>query len=179
MPARGSIQGDEAVRAHGLQRSPHRVGELSPKPVEMAPVAAFRQNAMQDRRPCRAVAHGRRKLEVDDLRDPIRTRCDVAAAQGGADRLGGAAHLHNTAKAVERGKPGRRLRFEIRERVVFEDHDVVLLGQSEHPVNDSGRGNRARRIVQAAGGEIETRPMLSEQALKLGDIGAFGGASEP
>ena len=141
----------------------------------MPPVPALRQHAMQNLGPGRAVAHGRRKLEVDELRDPVLTRCDVAAAHRGADGLGGAADLHDAAQAVERGEPRRRLRLEIGERVVLENEDVVLFGQSEHPMDDRRRGRRAGRVLQAAAGEIEARTMLGEHALKLGDVGAVGG----
>ena len=97
----------------------------------MPAVSALRQNAMQDRGARRAIAHGRRELEVDDLRDPTWARGNVTAAQGGADRFGGAANLNDPTQAVERGEPRCRLGLEVGERVVLQNKNVVLFGQSE------------------------------------------------
>src|SRR3984957_1764929 len=66
--------GDEAVRAQILQRPSHGVGELSAQAVEMAPISAFRQHPMQNVGPRRAVAHGRRELQIDKLPDPVLAR---------------------------------------------------------------------------------------------------------
>ncbi len=167
--------GREAMAAEILQRPPHGVGELPPQPVEMAPVSAFRQNAMQDVGPGRAVAHGRRELQIDKLRDPVLPRGDIAAAHRGADGLGGAADLHDPAQAVERGEPRRRLGLEICERVVLENENVVLLGEAQHAMDGRRRGRRPRRVMQAAGGQIEARAMLGEQAFEFRDVGAVGG----
>ena len=76
---------------------------------------------------------------------------------------------------VERGKPRRRLGLEVRERVVLEEENVVLLGQSQHPMDGRRRGRHPGRILQASAGEIETRTMLHEHTLELGDVGALGG----
>ena len=166
--------GDEAVRAQVLQRPPHGVGELSAQAVEMAPISAFRQHAMQNMGPRRAVAHGRRQLEIDKLRDPVLPRGDIAAAHRRADSLGRAADLHDPAQAVERGEPRRRLGLEVGERVVLEDENVVLLGQSQHPMDGRRRGRRPGRVLHATAGQIETRATLGEQALELGDVGSVG-----
>ena len=130
---------------------------------------------MQNVGPRRAIAHGRRQLEIDKLRDPVLPRGDIAAAHRGADSLGRAADLHDPAQAVERGEPRRRLGLEVCERVVLEDENVVLLGQSQHPMDGRRRGRHPCWVLQASAGEIETRTMFGEHTLKLGDVGAVGG----
>ena len=141
----------------------------------MAPISAFRQHPMQNVSPRRAVAHGRRELEVDELPDPILPRGDIAAAHRGADRLGRAADLHDPAQAIERGEPRRRLGLEVCERVVLEDENVVLLSQPQHPMDGRRGGRHSRRVLQASAGQIETRTMLGEYALELCDVGTVGG----
>ena len=163
------------MAAKALQRPPHGIGEFSAQTVEMTPISAFRQHAMQNVGSGRTVAHGRRQLEIDKLRDPVLPRGDVAAAHRGADSLGRAADLHDPAQAVERGEPRRRFGLEVCERIVLEDEDVVLLGQSQHPMDGRRRGRHPCRVLQASAGQIETRTMLGEHALKLGDVGAVGG----
>ena len=130
---------------------------------------------MQNVGASRAVAHGRRELQVDELRDPVLPRGDIAAAHGSADRLGRAADLHHPAQAVERREPRRRLGLEVCERVVLEDENVVLLGESKHPMDRRRRGRHPGRVLQASAGEIETRTMFGEHALELADVGAVGG----
>ncbi len=175
MPPRGSIQGVKTVAAEVLQRPPHGVGELPAQPVEMAPISAFRQHAVQNMGPGGAIAHGRGELEIDKLRDPLLPRGDIAATHRGADGLGGAADLHHPAQAVERGEPRRRLGLEIRERVVLENENVVLLCEAQHAMDGRRRGRRPRRVMQAAGGQIEARTMLGEQAFEFRDVGAVEG----
>jgi hypothetical protein len=140
------------VPAQIAEREPHRVGRSAAQGVEMATVVALGEDAVDHGGAGRAVAHADGKLQIDERRDPVGARRDIAATRRRPDRLGGAADLHDASQAVESCEPDRRILLEIAERVVFEDKDVVVFGEPQDAMGFRRRQRSAGRVLQAGVG---------------------------
>ena len=141
----------------------------------MPPIAALRQDAMQHHGAGRAVAHAGGELQIDERRDPVRARGDIAA------RIAAPTVLVALPTCTTRFRPSSPASL-----VEGSASKSAKVSSSRMRTSCSSASLRTRwatagderrpgRILQAGGGQIEARPMFGEELRERGDVGAVGG----
>ena len=109
----------DAQRREGGAHVAARPREAEPQSLDMFAIAAVAERSRHEvrRQRARATEGGRDGLQVDQRLDPLRPAPDIAAADGGRERLREASDADHAVEPVETASPGGRLGLEIGEDV--------------------------------------------------------------
>jgi hypothetical protein len=117
----------------------------------------------------------RRHLKIGQVRNPVDARRDVAAAQGGRQRLGEAADADDPVQPVQRRQTGGGLGLQIGEKIILDDGEVMRGGQIQQAVRRLGRDAGAGRVLKSRVGQIEPGRRLFQYGFEPFDVRAASG----
>jgi len=157
------IRFDPGIETDALQPfadPAHGLGKATAQSADMFAIGPVLQQGQNQVGGKRAAAKGGREFEIDDFLDPVGARRNEAAAHGGRQGFGKAADMDDAVQTVERRQARRRLALEIGEYIVFDDDEVVVLGEFQDTVGNGRRQGCSGRVVQSRIGDVEAGRMV-------------------